>query len=328
MRSGLHPELDALASLPVPLSTVLAGDYGVVAMLPFLLVWALPTVLAFALLIAALKASGLLELVCAGLHPLVRPLGLHGRDLAPFVMGYGCNVPAIIKTRACSACTRNQAVGAIAFGSACSYQLGATGAVFAATGHAWMTALFVLYLLATTVLYTAATRRGRTPRTLDPAARRVFVTRPAPAAVWREATATVRQFATRAMPIFVAICLLASLLQALGALDTLADALAPVMRVFGLPGDASLGVVLASVRKDGLLIFGEGDLATHLSALQLLTAVYLAGVLLPCLVTSLTIARELSPRQALRIIGRQAAFATLFTLALAWGGHVLMTAGL
>ena len=323
VHAALDPLLHVLAGLPAPLSTVLAGGYGIVAMLPFLLVWALPTVLAFALLVAALKTSGLLELICAGLHPLVRPLGLHGRDLAPFVMGYGCNVPAIVKTRACSACTRGQAVGAIAFGSACSYQLGATGAVFAAAGQAWLTAPFVLFLLATTVLYTAATRRGPTPRVLDPGARRVFVCRPSRDALWREAAAGIRQFAGRALPIFVAICLLASLLDAAGALTALAAMLAPAMRVFGLPGDAALGVVLASVRKDGLLIFGQDRLSAALTPLQLLTAVYLAGVLLPCLVTALTIARELGARHALRLLARQAAFAALFTLLLAWGGRGL-----
>ncbi len=320
----LAPVLSWLEGLPAPLSTMLAGDYGVVAMLPFLIVWAFPTVVAFALLIGVLKASGLLEVICAGLHPLVRPLGLHGRDLAPFVMGYGCNVPAVIATRACSMCTRRQAVGAIAFGSACSYQLGASGAVFAAAGYGWLVAPFVLFLLVTTVIYTALTRRGPVPRVIDPGARRVFVVRPALSAVRREAMGTIRQFVMRAMPIFIALCLVASLLQATGALDAVASALSPLMGLLALPGEASLGVVLASIRKDGILMFGEEHVAAALAPIQLVTAVYLAGVLLPCLTTSLTIARELSVRQAVALMGRQAAFAVLFTLVLAWGGHAVL----
>ena len=324
IRGLLDPLLAWLRGAPEPLASTLAGDYGIVAMLPFLLVWALPTVILFSLLIGVLKASGLLELVCAGLHPLVRPLGLSGRDLAPFVMGYGCNVPAVVKTRACAACTRGQAVGAIAFGSACSYQLGATGAVLAATGRGWLTAPFVLVLLTTTVLYAAATRprrRGPLAAVLDPRAERVFVSWPAWGDVRREAAGTLRQFATRAMPIFVLICLVASLLQLVGGLDAAASLLRPLMGAFGLPGDAALGVVLASVRKDGILLLGEGSLAASLTGLQLLSAVYLAGVLLPCLVTSRTVARELSAAFALRLVARQAAFACGFTLLLAWGGR-------
>jgi len=54
-----------------------------------------------------------------------------------------------------------------------------------------------------------------------------------------------------------------------------------------------------------------------------LTAVYLAGVLLPCLVTALTIAREKSPRFALGLMAKQAAAAVAFTLLLAWGTTLL-----
>ena len=63
-------------------------------------------------------------------------------------------------------------------------------------------------------------------------------------------------------------------------------------------------MVLASVRKDGILWPAEPGFAADLSAVQLLTAVYLAGVLLPRLVTCLTIAREQGRAFALRLVGR------------------------
>jgi Fe2+ transport system protein B len=44
----------------------------------------------------------------------------------------GCNVPAVISTRGCSSCSRGTCISAIAFGSACSYQFGATLGVFSA----------------------------------------------------------------------------------------------------------------------------------------------------------------------------------------------------
>lgn len=53
-------------------------------------------------------------------------------------------------------------------------------------------------------------------------------------------------------------------------------------------------------------------------------AVYLAGVLLPCLVTVLTITRERSARLAARIVTRQAGAAVAFTLLLAWGGRAIL----
>ena len=112
----------------------------------------------------------------------------------------------------------------------------------------------------------------------------------------------------------------ASLLHWLGALQAASAAVEPAMAVFRLPSEAALAVVLASVRKDGILLLAEPDVAAGLSAVQLLTAVYLAGVLLPCLVTCLTIAREQGRAFALRLVGRQAVAAAGFSALLAWGG--------
>lgn len=53
---------------------------------------------------------------------------------------------------------------------------------------------------------------------------------------------------------------------------------------------------------------------------QVLTAVYLAGVLLPCLVTLWTIAREFTWKYAGRLCLRQVLGAALFSLILAWTG--------
>jgi Fe2+ transport system protein B len=55
---------------------------------------------------------------------------------------------------------------------------------------------------------------------------------------------------------------------------------------------------------------------------QVLTAVALAGIFLPCLVTVLAITRELGWRFALRLMARQATAAVLSCLVLAWGGSL------
>ena len=80
---------------------------------------------------------------------------------------------------------------------------------------------------------------------------------------------------------------------------------------------------MASIRKDGLLLFAEPGTLAVLTPPQILTGVYLAGVLLPCLVTALTIAREQSVRFAAGLLVRQVIAAILFSLVLAWGGTVL-----
>ena len=92
------------------------------------------------------------------------------------------------------------------------------------------------------------------------------------------------------------------------------------MAVFRLPPEAALAVILASVRKGGILLMAQPGVAASLGAVQLLTAVYLASVLLPWLVTCLTIARAQSRAFTLRLVGRQVVAATGFSALLAWGG--------
>ncbi|MYD15408.1 MAG: hypothetical protein F4X00_17630 [Gemmatimonadetes bacterium] len=322
VRALTDPLAGLLTSWPQPFAEILAGDYGFVTMGPLLLVWATPVVVFHALLMGAYKASGLLDRLTTAMNPWLRPFGMTGRELARVVMGFGCNVPAVIGARSSPACARGACVSAIAFGSACSYQLGATLAVFAAAARPELIVPYLLYLGATTLAYSrlVAPRAARSPSNPMLTEGRVVLTWPRPRTVWLETQGVVQEFFRRALPVFLVITAAASLLHWLGALQAASAVVEPAMAAFRLPSEAALAVVLASVRKDGILLLAEPGVAASLSAVQLLTAVYLAGVLLPCLVTCLTIAREQSRGFALRLVGRQALAATGFSALLAWGG--------
>ena len=204
-------------------------------------------------------------------HPLVRPLGLTGRGLVRVVMGLSCNVPAVISTRARSACSRRQAISAIPFGAACSHQFPATMAVFAACGRPWLTAPFLLCLGASAAVHLglAAPPAAVSPLNVLTLEGRTFLVWPAWSALWREARSTIQKFFALAMPVLLAIGALASLLAWGGWLDR---------------ASAFLGVFR-------LLPEADSAIVAPMSAGQILTAVHLAGVLTPCLVTARTIVR-------------------------------------
>lgn len=300
-------------------------------MFPFLLLYALPTILVFTVLIAIYKSTGLIDRLSYSLHPWLRAFGLGGRDLVRVVMGFGCNVPAVVATRSCSSCSRGKCVSAISFGSACSYQLPATLAIFAAAGFAWLESIYLIVLACTTLLYLRLT----TPSALRNVQNKMLLPAlgnlrwPDWKSVLRESLQSLRDFVTMAPPIFVGICIIAGLMQWSGILARLTQLLAPAMAVFNLPPEAALAVVLGAVRKDGLAI-GLLDGSWSLlkvpldTPVQVLTAVYLAGVLLPCLVTILTVVRKMRPGFALKMVGRQACFAALFSMCIAWGGALLI----
>lgn len=321
LQGGLAPVITGLSQAPSLLEAILVGPYGLVTMGPLLLVWAVPTVILYALFLGAYKASGLVERITVALHPLLRPIGLSGRDLVRVIMGFGCNVPAVINTRACSSCSRKTCVSAIAFGSACSYQFGATLGVFNAANLPGLIVPYLGYLTVTTLIYTRLTapKGARSDRNTLMIERRTFLERPRWSAIWRETQGTLSQFFANAIPIFLGITVIASVLDWLGFINALAAWINPLMGLFNLPPEAALPVILASIRKDGLLLFAEPNTLAVLTPLQILTGVYLAGVLFPCLVTMLTIAREQSVRFAMGLMARQAIAAIAFSMLLAWG---------
>lgn len=328
--SLLAPWLDAIASWPNPLDALFGGDYGLVSMFPFLLLYAAPTIIVFAAILAVYKSSGLIDRISVALHPWLRPFGIGGRDLVRVVMGFGCNVPAVVATRACSSCSRGACVSAISFGSACSYQLPATLAVFVAAGMEGLSLVYLVVLAVSTLIFL----RFTTPKALRLANNALLLPdsdplqKPSWRGVWREMAGTLKQFVVMAFPVFVIICFVAAALSRLGVLDWLAMVLTPVMALFGLPGEAATAVVLGSIRKDGLAIglldsdWNSLKVAVQTPA-QVLTAVYLAGVLLPCLVTLFTVAKEMRWKFALKLCGRQMLWASGFSLVIAWTGVLL-----
>ncbi|UQZ85522.1 hypothetical protein SK3146_04811 [Paenibacillus konkukensis] len=118
----------------------------------------------------------------------------------------------------------------------------------------------------------------------------------------------IKQFMFQAMPIFIAICLIAAILQLTGLLEWLSKAAGPVLQWFHLPAEAASGVIFSMLRKDGLLVlnYGEGGLLQSLDAGQVFVLVYLASTLTACLVTLRTVGKEFGWSFAASLAGKQA----------------------
>ncbi|MDJ0755998.1 MAG: 50S ribosome-binding GTPase [Ardenticatenaceae bacterium] len=331
LADSLQPIVDAALIEPLvngfaPLATVvpllyemLVGDYGVITLGWYSFLWAFPVVLFMGVSVAVTEEMGLKDRIMASLDPWLRRIGLNGRDLIPVLSGYGCNVVAVFQSRACSRCTREACTSLIGYGSACSYQIGATLSLFAVAGHP---TLFVPYLLLLFVVGAIHTRIWYKPLPLETAvslADRSFLQKPSGRAVLWRVRAVLKQFLWQAMPIFLLMCAVGAVLADSGLLDWLAAGLSPLLGLFGLPGAVAPGVIFAIVRKDGLLILnqGEGALLASLSVGQMFVLVYLASTFTACLVTLWTARKELGGRVALKIGGRQALTSLVSTFLLA-----------
>ncbi|WP_168121542.1 nucleoside recognition domain-containing protein [Paenibacillus sp. HB172176] len=293
---------------PLIWQSLIVGDYGIVTLGWYSFLWAFPVVLLLGVSVALAEESGIKDRITDSLDVWMRRVGLSGRDLIPVLSGFGCNVVAVFQSRACSACTRKSCVSLITFGSACSYQIGASLSVFGSAGHPL---LFVPYIAALGFVGALHTRfwNGASGQLAAPVYEtKTFLQKPELRAVsWRVRT-VIKQFLLQAMPIFIIICLTAAVLQLTGILDWMSQAAGPVLQWFHLPAEAASGVIFSILRKDGLLILnqGEGGLLQSLHAGQVFALVYLASTLTACLVTLWTVRKELGWSFAASLAGKQA----------------------
>jgi Fe2+ transport system protein B len=273
-------------------------------------------VLLISVSVAITEETGLKDRITAALDPWLRRVGLSGRDLIPVLSGFGCNVVAVFQSRSCSACTRKSCVSLIAFGSACSYQIGASLSIFGAAGQPGLFFPYLALLILVGALHTRVWHGALPQEGAQPLHERSFLQKPSLRAIGWRVKAALGQFLRQAMPIFIVICLVAALLEHFGVIAWVAAGVAPVLGLFHLPGEVAPGILFSILRKDGLLTLnsGEGALITAMSAGQVLVLVWLASTLTACLVTLWTVRKELGWTFAAQIAGRQ----MLTSIASAW----------
>jgi ferrous iron transport protein B len=316
--SWAQPLVDELAitplktlaeSWPTFAQVMLTGGYGVMTLGWYSFLWAFPVVVLISLSVALVEETGLKDRITAALDPPLRRCGLSGRDLIPVLTGFGCNVVAVFQSRSCSACTRKACVSLIAFGSACSYQIGATLSLFGAAGQPGLFLPYLVALLGVGMVHTRLWHGALAVGESQPLHERAFLQRPSMQAVgWRMRSA-LWQFLLQAMPIFILICVVAALLEHWGVIAWLSAVCAPGLALFGLPEESAAGIMFSILRKDGLLTLNmnEGGLLGQMGAGQIFVLVWLASTLTACLVTLWTVRRELGWRFAAQVGGRQAA---------------------
>ncbi|HDY9012840.1 TPA: ferrous iron transporter B [Klebsiella pneumoniae] len=303
----IQPLKNITTSWPDFLKALFVGNYGLFSLGLYSFIWAFPVVVLIGLSLSLTDDSGLKERITATLDPWLRKLGLSGQDLIPVLSGFGCNVVAVFQSRSCSRCTRHACISMISFGSACSYQTGATLSLFNAAHQPWLFIPYLSLLFITgaihTRLWNGSLKLGQNQRLTE----LTWLQWPR----WRNVTwmlkNILRQFITQAMPLFLIICIVAGMLDYAGITRWLSETTAPLLHLFKLPAELMPGIIFSLLRKDGLMVLNQdgGSLIQSLSTSQLLLLVWLASTLMACLVTVFTIAREINWRFAAAVAGKQ-----------------------
>ncbi len=294
---------------------VLIGEYGVLIKMvewPFALI--LPYVFLFFVVFSFLEDSGYLPRLGVLMDGVFRKIGLPGSNIIPFVIGYGCAVPAILGTRAAGSRRERIIVATlIAIAVPCTAQ---TGAFIVLLGDRSVFALVFVYLVSLTAIALSGilmnkVLKGRSrplileiPNLLIPHGKTLR----------RKITLKLKHFIKEAQgPMFIGI-LLAALLAETGLLVVVGRALEPlVVGWLDLPADASLSLILGIVRRElAVMPLLEMDLTT----VQLITGSVVALFYLPCISVFFILVKEFGARISLAIA------VSTFLIAFFFGGLI------
>ncbi|MFN4073278.1 MAG: nucleoside recognition domain-containing protein [Thermus sp.] len=300
--------------LPPYLEEILWGPYGVLTMVPLLLVWTLPLMVSFTFLLEIYRSSHLLSWVAYHLDPWVHRFGLRGQDLTTLVAGLGCKVP--LATRGRRSCSPS-GCHLLYFAVPCSYQLAASLSLLNRQGMPWLLGVYIAYLGFAGLVY-AWWFWGRKGIPIPQAVTPQPLQMPDWGEAWRRTLGSFREFLEVSVPLFLAVALLASTLKATGLLSSLAVGLGPLWKGLGLPPEAGLALLASTLRKDGVLLLAPLTLGPG----PLLLALYLSGSLVPCAVTLRALSKREGGGFLLVLLKRQTLFTLVSALPLVGLAHI------
>ena len=270
----------------------------------------LPYIISFYLVLGLLEDTGYLPRLGILMDTILHRLGLHGYAIIPSLLGFGCNVPAIMATRILES-KRERFIAAtlISIAIPCAALQAMIIGLVGAQGGQYVAMVYGTLLVAWIVLGLILNRlvKGFSPELLiEIPPYRLPAWRTVLQKLWMRAYG----FLAEAIPIILGAILVINILYFLGVFAAIADFTAPVVTgVLGLPKEAVTALVIGFLRKDVAL----GMLAPlALSAEQLVIGSVVLAMLFPCIATFVVLVRELGVINMLKSTGIMIIAALLF----------------
>jgi ferrous iron transport protein B len=278
----------------------------------------LPYLTPFLLGLALLEDSGYLPRVAFLMDNLMHRLGLHGKSIIPFILGYGCSVPAVMATRILESPRDRFVVSLLAILIPCSAR---SVLIFALVAYA-IGPLYALGVYFFNLVVIAAL--GRVSTWILPEVSPGLLMeipeyrRPSWSNVLQKSWRSLKDFVVVAWPILIVGSVVLSLLKYYGWDRFINLALEPLTTLLGLPAAVGTTLIFGIMRKElSLIMLGEAlgttQIQTVLTHTQLLTFTVFVLFYIPCASTIAALSREIGWR------GAAAAVVISLALALALG---------
>ncbi len=261
----------------------------------------LPYIISFYLVLGILEDVGYLPRLAVLLDTIMHKLGLHGYAIIPTILGFGCNVPAVMATRILES-RRQRFIAAtlISIGVPCAALqamiiglVGQQGGQYVAMVYG---SLFVSWIIIGLILNRAV--KGFSPELLVEIPPYRF---PPWRLIGEKLWLRVSGFIKEALPIVLGAVLVVNILYTLGVFDFVANIAAPVVSgLLGLPKETVVPLAMGFLRKD----VAVGMLAPlALTAKQLVISSTVLAMFFPCVATFVVMARELGALDMLKATG-------------------------
>ncbi len=266
---------------------------------PFVMV--LPYIIAFYLVIGLLEDIGYLPRLAVLMDTVMHRLGLHGYATIPTMLGFGCNVPAILATRILES-KRERFITAtlISIAIPCAALQAMIFGLVGSYGFQYViivySTLFLVWLILGLVINRLA--KGFSPELLiEIPPYRI----PPWRAVLQKLWIRIAGFLKEAIPVILVATLVINILQVIGIFDVIADFTAPVVtNLLGLPKEAISALMIGFLRKDVAL----GMMAPLvLEAKQVVIGSVVLAMFFPCVATFVVLLRELGVMGLLKAMG-------------------------
>ncbi|MBI5946403.1 MAG: ferrous iron transporter B [Chloroflexi bacterium] len=288
----------------------------------------LPYLLPFLLGLGMLEDIGYLPRVAFLMDAFMHRIGLHGKAIVPFILGYGCNVPAVMSTRTLEEPRDRYIAAALAVLVPCAARLAVVfGLVAFYLGPVVAFALYLFNLLI--IALTGKILSQMTPENspgliMEMPPYRVPMLRN----VFGKSWFRVREFVVEAWPILIAGSAVLAILNYFNFAYFFNWLARPITWLIGLPAEVGVPLIFGILRKELSLVMlsqalGTADFSAALSTEQMIVYATFVMFYLPCLATLSVLRRELGTRAMLTISALTVVVALLAAL-LARGVAILL----
>jgi ferrous iron transport protein B len=279
----------------------------------------LPYLVPFLIGLGILEDVGYLPRVAFMMDALMHKLGLHGKSIVPFILGFGCNVPAIMSTRILEDKRERFISAALSTLVPCAARLAVVfGLVAFYLGPALALAIYLFDLFV--IALTARVLNKLVPDDSPGLILEMPVYRvPTVRTVFNKAWWRIREFIVEAWPLLIVGSAVLSVLQYLNLAAYLNALVRPLSWILGLPSEVGVPLIFGVLRKELSLVMlgqalGSMNFSQVMTPVQMITFAVFVVFYVPCLATMLVIRKEMGRKAMWHIVGLTTLVATLASL--------------